>query len=380
MEKSKTYKDNEISNCNMENIHNYAKLIISHIAKFDTDKVKIFIEDLRLFFNVHNHPEIKIIGRNLPNNTSQVKRKNKCPIQDQEFLDNDSTINKNNYSKFNTDKSRSLKESELNLSQTIDSDYLNNRKKKSKDNIFQNNYYNDQDKHLKNSPCRITVNKTNENENTYHSNKNINISNRREADFGRLNTHGENLFNQNSNTIIKSNKKDKNNLSKVRLPRETLRNSNKDNTIDFSIVRTEEYLSYKENRKNKNILNNDNILITEYSNNDKIFNETDANEKKKPLSKKDQNNRSSKVIDNFQRREFKSKHKCAHSTNKRLVDDDIYNNNDSLEIRDIDCISKARNSSNYKNSKIDTESNKQNINKKKGNIYFKYNFSYLKYF
>ena len=77
--------------------------------KFDKDKIKLYLEDLRLFFYVHNHPEIKIIGQNLPKSLqSNLREKSNFLVQDDNYDEED---------KFNIDKLRIGKEKE---SQTRD--------------------------------------------------------------------------------------------------------------------------------------------------------------------------------------------------------------------------------------------------------------------
>jgi hypothetical protein len=84
IEKSKLYKGIH-DDYNLKNSHDDSRYLISHLAKFDADKLKIYIEDLRLFFNVHRHPEIKIIGRNLPNaQRENINKRTLCLIQDQD--------------------------------------------------------------------------------------------------------------------------------------------------------------------------------------------------------------------------------------------------------------------------------------------------------
>lgn len=60
-----------------------------HLAKFDKDKIKLYLEDIRLFFNIHNHPEIKIIGQNLPKSLkNDIQKTTKNLLQD-DYYEND---------------------------------------------------------------------------------------------------------------------------------------------------------------------------------------------------------------------------------------------------------------------------------------------------
>lgn len=118
LEKSKIF-NHELMNKedSLGNIQDEAKYIISHLSKFDLEKTRLYIEDLRLFFNVHNHPEIKIIGKNLPdkNSYNDLYKRNSCLLQNLESHNN-KNINYNN-SKFSNsnkkDNSRSLEDSNL---------------------------------------------------------------------------------------------------------------------------------------------------------------------------------------------------------------------------------------------------------------------------
>jgi len=143
LEKKKIFNEYQKNDNNVERIHADAKLIVTHIAKYDNEKIRVFLEDIKLFFNIHNHPEIKIIGKNISSNQNEIrnnslKKENKrgnFKSDEKSNYDNEYT---NYLNKFNIFKS---KKSEKDLSQTIDSNYINNRKNDLKYNVFHNSFY-----------------------------------------------------------------------------------------------------------------------------------------------------------------------------------------------------------------------------------------------
>ena len=78
---------------------------MNHFSKLDGEKIKIYFEDLRLFFNIHNHPEIQINDEDITKknvfvkNNFQENKIKKINLNDSSF---DEIKNKNKYLNNNT--------------------------------------------------------------------------------------------------------------------------------------------------------------------------------------------------------------------------------------------------------------------------------------
>lgn len=323
MEKSKIFNDEDNSINQIAKIQDDAKLIITHIAKFDTEKIKIYLEDLRLFFNVHNHPEIKIIGRNIVNPSNDNIKKNLCLIQDKDNYITCNQINSRNDDNNRTKIITKCNNPELDkdLSQTIDSDYLNNRKKELKENVFYNNYY---DQQIKNSNF------------TQYESKNImNVYNNEKFnnqllldDISRDDTRyihkrdNENIFTNNLNPTYRSDYNDINNNviklsnSEEYVEQESIggsRRNNADNNFE-RILKTENH-SIK-NTNHKKFYKNNSILNTEYSsfnNHDYFFNKNKNNQNLNYKENLNINNQSQRNSSNLPRNILKKANEYSNN-------------------------------------------------------------------
>lgn len=108
-EKSKIfYDENLYQEYSIENIHNQARFLVKHFTKLDAEKIKIYVEDMTMFFNIHNHPEIQIVGDN--------SKKNVCDINKKINLNDSSPDQRKNKNKYLNNNSIDCSENYSNIS------------------------------------------------------------------------------------------------------------------------------------------------------------------------------------------------------------------------------------------------------------------------